>query len=125
MILEQHLRDTLARLNPDLSAEALEDAFRRVTPPERATLEARNRAFHCMLVDGVTVEYRRPDGSVARVQARVIDFDEPENNDWLAVNQFTDSENVSPTLRDALLPKLISGELRVRNARRFIEEVPK
>ena len=42
-----------------------------------------------MLVDGVTVEYRRADGSIGGAQARVLDFDEPANNDWLAVNQFT------------------------------------
>ncbi len=52
-------------------------------------MEARNRAAHRMLVDGVTVEYRRPDGSVAGAQVRVIDFEEPDNNDWLAVSQFT------------------------------------
>jgi type I site-specific restriction-modification system R (restriction) subunit len=45
-----------------------------------------------MLVDGVTVEYRRPDGSIAGARARVIDFDRPDANDWLAVNQFTVSE---------------------------------
>lgn len=93
VVLKQRLRDALGRLNPDLPAEALEEAFRRVTQPEGATLEARNRALHRTLVDGVTVEYRRPDGSIAGAQARVIDFDDPENNDWLAVNQFTVSEN--------------------------------
>lgn len=40
-------------------------------------------------MDGVTVEYRRPDGSIAGAQARVLDFQNPESNDWLAVNQFT------------------------------------
>jgi type I restriction enzyme R subunit len=34
-------------------------------------------------------EYRRADGSIAGAQARVIDFDDPDNNDWLAINQFT------------------------------------
>ena len=53
------------------------------------SLVERNRAVHRMLVDGVTVEYRRKDGSIAGAQARVIDFDVPDNNDWLAVNQFT------------------------------------
>jgi type I restriction enzyme R subunit len=38
------------------------------------------------------VEYRRPDGSIAGAQARVLDFDVPQNNDWLAVNQFTVAE---------------------------------
>ncbi len=40
-----------------------------------------------------TVEYRRPDGSIAGDQARALDFDVPDNNDWLAVNQFTVSES--------------------------------
>jgi len=92
VVLAQRLRDGLARLNPDLPAEALEDAFRKIPNPEGATLEARTRAFHRMLVDGVTVEYRRPDGTIAGSQARILDFEEPENNDWLAVNQFTVSE---------------------------------
>jgi type I restriction enzyme R subunit len=45
-----------------------------------------------MLVDGVTVEYRRLDGSIAGAQVRAIDFDDPDANDWLAVNQFTVAE---------------------------------
>jgi type I restriction enzyme R subunit len=93
VVLERRLRDALVRLNPDLPPEALDDAFRKITRVEGATLEARNRATHRMLVDGVTVEHRRPDGSIAGAQVRLIDFDAPENNDWLAVNQFTVSEN--------------------------------
>ena len=58
IVLEQRLRDALARLNPALPADALDDAFRKLTRPDGSTLEARNRAFHRMLVDGVTVEYR-------------------------------------------------------------------
>ncbi len=93
VILKDRLRQALASLNPELPAEAIEDAFRRITRPEGSTLEARNRAFHRMLVGGVTVEYRREDGSIAGRQARVTDLDNPENNDRLAVNQFTVSEN--------------------------------
>lgn len=93
VILSQRLRDVLARLNPELPAEALEDAFRKLTRSGGPTIETRNRALHRLLVDGVTVEYRRPDGSIAGAQAQVIDFGDPDNNDWLAVNQFTVSEN--------------------------------
>ncbi len=57
VVLERRLRDALAELNPTLPASALEDAYRKLTRPEGSTLEARNRAFHRMLVDGVTVEY--------------------------------------------------------------------
>ena len=89
VVLEQRLRDALDRLNTTLPADALDDAYRRLIHPEGATLEARNRAFHRLLVNGVTVEYRSDTGAIRGAQARVIDFDEPANNDWLAVNQFT------------------------------------
>ena len=93
VILEQRLRDALARLNPSLPTDTLDDAFRKLTLPVGATLEARNRTFHRMLVDGVTVEYRADDGSIRGMQAQVINFDDVGANDWLAVNQFTVSEN--------------------------------
>ena len=64
VVLGRRLRDALARLNPDLPASALDDAFRKLTRPEGATLEARNRAFHRMVVDGVAVERRTEDGSI-------------------------------------------------------------
>src|SRR5574341_1285986 len=93
VVLERRLRDALARLNPQLPAEAIEDAFRKIIRPEGPTLEARNREMHRLLVDGVTVEYRAPDGAIRGAQARVIDFDDADNNDFLAVNQFTVTEN--------------------------------
>ena len=103
VILERRLRDALIRLNPNLPSEALDDAFRRLTRPEGSTLGARNRAFHRMLVDGVTVEYRNAEGAVRGAQARVIDFDEPDRNDWLAVNQFTVTENKHERRPDVVL----------------------
>ncbi|MDE0404079.1 MAG: type I restriction endonuclease [Nitrospira sp.] len=93
VVLQRRLRDALVQLNSDLPAEALDDAFRKLNRPEGASLETRNRAFHRMLVDGVTVEYRVDNGDIRGAQARVIDFDVPANNDWLAVNQFTIVEN--------------------------------
>lgn len=93
VILEDRLRQALNRLNPELPLKAIEDAFCRINRPDGATLIERNRAIHRWLVDGVTVEYRRTDGSIAGAQARIMDFDDPENNDWLAVNQFTVIEN--------------------------------
>ena len=103
VVLERRLRDALARLNPDLPASALDDAFRRLTRPEGSTLEARNRAFHRMAVDGVTVEHRTDNGAIRGAQVRVIDFDDPANNDWLAVNQFTVVENKYERRPDVVL----------------------
>jgi type I restriction enzyme R subunit len=103
VILEARLREALIRLNPALPTEALEDAFRRLTRPEGAELPARNRSVHRLLVAGVTVEYRTPDGAIRGAQARVLDFDEPKNNDWLAVNQFTVSEHKHTRRPDVVL----------------------
>ena len=103
VVLEQRLRDALGELNPDLPADALEDALRRLTRPQGSTLEARNRAFHRILVDGVTVEHRTPGGAVRGAQARVVEFDNPAGNDWLAVNQLTVMENRNTRRPDVVL----------------------
>ena len=88
-IFSSVLRGALARLNPNLPNEALDDAFRKLARPEGPTLEARNRAFHRLAVDGVTVEYRDAGGTIRGAPVRMFDFEEPSNNDWLVVNQFT------------------------------------
>ena len=93
VVLSGHLGSALAHLNPDLPTNALEDAYRRLTRPAGVTLEVRNRDFHRMVVAGINVEYVDTDGRVRGAQVRVIDFDEPDANDWIAVNQFTVVEN--------------------------------
>ena len=103
VILDDRLRAALVRLNPTLPAEAIDDAFRKVTRHEGPALEARNRTLHHLITDGVTVEYRHPDGRIAGAQVRVIDFDDPDNNDWLAVNQFTVSEHKHTRRPDIVL----------------------
>ncbi|MDZ4859282.1 MAG: type I restriction endonuclease subunit R [Candidatus Hydrogenedentes bacterium] len=102
-ILEHRLRNALAVLNPELPPEAVEDAYRKLVRIDAPSLIERNRAFHRMLVDGVTVEYRRTDGSIAGAPARVIDFDNPHNNDWVAVNQFTICEGQHTRRPDVIL----------------------
>ena len=87
------LRDALGRLNPDLPEEALGAALQQLTHPQGATVEARNRALHRLLVDGVAVEYRAADGAIRGAQARAIEFDQPDANTWSAVNQFTVTEH--------------------------------
>ena len=56
-----------------------------------------------MLVDGVTVEYGAGDGAIRGAQARVVDFDDPDRNDWLAVNQLTVTENRNTRRPDVVL----------------------
>ena len=86
------VRSALDRLNPNLPTDALDDAFRRLTRPEGSNLESRNRAFHRLAVNGVTVEYRDDRGAIRGAQVQVLDFEQPSSNDWLVVNQFTVAE---------------------------------
>ncbi|MDE0262775.1 MAG: type I restriction endonuclease, partial [Bryobacterales bacterium] len=102
-VLEQRLRNALALLNPNLPPGALNDAFRKLIRPEGSTLEARNRAFHRFLVDGVTIEYRTAGGTVRGAQVSVLDHESPANNDWLAVNQFTVVEDEHERRPDIVL----------------------
>ena len=103
VVLGQQLWEALKQLNPGFPETALNDAFRRLVSPEGATLEARNRAFHRMLVDGVALEYRAEGGTIRGALAQVVDFDEPLANNWLAINQFTVTENRNTRRADIVL----------------------
>jgi type I restriction enzyme R subunit len=91
--LEGRLRASLARLNPSVSPEGIDEAFRKLTRISSPQPIDANHEAHYYLVNGVSVEYLRPDGSIGYDPVRVVDFDEPENNDWLVVNQFTVTES--------------------------------
>ena len=103
VFLERRLRDALVRNNPTLPSEALDDALRKLLRPEGVELILQNRGAHRLLVDGVTVEYRHDGGEIRGAQARIIDFDRPEANDWLAVNQFSVVENKQVRRPDVVL----------------------
>ncbi len=97
------MRQALVRLNPDLPREALEDAYRKLTRVDAPSLIERNRAVHRMLVDGVDGRIPSHGWLDRGAQARVIDFDNPDSNDWLAVNQFTVSEGQHTRRPDVVL----------------------
>jgi type I restriction enzyme, R subunit len=78
----------LQRLNPNASAGALAEALRKIDSPEHVVPMLNNRAFHQMLVNGLEVEVL-VDGDVRGERIVLADFDNPENNTWLAVNQYT------------------------------------
>ena len=89
VVLPGRLREAIWQLNPTIPAEAREDALRKVLRFDTTSLLGNNRAFHRLLRDGVPVEYRRPDGSIAGDRVQLLNFADPPANDWLAVNQFT------------------------------------
>ena len=89
VVLERRLRQALQRLNPQVPADALEEALRKLTRLEFPSAVKNNHALHRMLVEGVPVEMERADGSRGHELVWALDFENPENNEFLAVNQFT------------------------------------
>jgi type I restriction enzyme R subunit len=88
VILEKRLRAALERINPHLGPDTLDEVAKRILRPESPSLEENNTAFQKQLTHGVQVQVRT-DGRDRGDLAWLIDFDTPENNDWLVVNQFT------------------------------------
>lgn len=103
VVLEMRLRQALGKLNPKVPASAIEEAFRKLTRVNSPSLLAGNHSMHRLLVEGVPVEYQREDNSIGGDIVRVIDFDNPENNDFLAVNQLTVVENKHERRPDVVL----------------------
>lgn len=89
VILLERLRESLFRLNKSLPKSAIEDAIRQITIPKQIALIENNRAFHKMITDGVDVSFHDQTGRLVHSQVRLFDFNEPTNNDYLVVNQFT------------------------------------
>jgi type I restriction enzyme R subunit len=91
VILEGRVRSVLSRINPTIPNEAIEDAYRKLikTTHESPLLYENNYRFHKMLTDGVDVEYKDDTGRIVGDKVWLADFNNPANNDWLAVNQFT------------------------------------
>ena len=93
VVLAGRLKAAIDRINPYLTVDAREDAFRKVLRTASPSLILSNRRFHDLLASGVDVETRGKDGRIRGDKAWLADFDHPENNDWLAVNQFAVIEN--------------------------------
>ncbi|RMH08494.1 MAG: type I restriction endonuclease subunit R [Nitrospirae bacterium] len=102
VVLKGRLRAAVERINPELPAAAIEEAVRKVLTPESPALIENNRAFHRMLTDGVDVSWMGPEGE-HHGKVWLLDLDNPANNDWLAVNQFTVVENKRERRPDIVL----------------------
>ena len=87
VILRKRLEAAVARLNPNIPADAREEAIKRVIGAESASLVEENRRLHHLLVEGVDVEFHADDGTTRGDKVRLIDFENPDVNDWLVVDQ--------------------------------------
>jgi len=92
VLLTDRLKNAVARINPDISADLMEDAIKQIKRLNSPELIANNEAFHRMLTEGIRVNYHK-DGHKRGDLVWLIDFNEPENNDFIVTNQFTVMEN--------------------------------
>lgn len=102
VLLMERLRKAIARINPVLSADIREDALRQVQRIASPELIANNETFHRFFTEGVPVSYQK-DGVERGDRVRLVDFENPQNNDFLVVNQFTVIENGHTKRPDVIL----------------------
>lgn len=93
VFLEENFRQSISKINTNITEEILGDTLRKVIYSVTPELVQDNQIFHRMIVDGVDVEYARPDGSVTNYKVWLLDFENPKNNEFLVVNQLTVIEN--------------------------------
>lgn len=88
VVLEPRLRAALKKLNPELPADALDKAIEELTR-DRATLLPvnANLEVYRLLKDGVKVEVAEEGGGTTIETVRVIDWSQPEENDFLLASQ--------------------------------------
>lgn len=88
-ILIDRFKSAFQAINPRLSSDACDYALRKLQQTDFPSIVEENRRLHQLMVDGVDVDITRDDGSIGTDKVKLIDFDNPSNNDWVAVNQFT------------------------------------
>ncbi|MHA1325349.1 MAG: type I restriction endonuclease subunit R [Candidatus Helarchaeota archaeon] len=93
VVLVERLSRSIQKLNPNIPKDGKEQAIKKILRFKSPQLIINNQNFHRMLVDGIDIEYRKPDGAIVGDKVWLIDFQNPENNEFLAVNQFTVIEN--------------------------------
>jgi len=103
VVLVKRLKRAVDRFNSEIPAEAREEAIRKLLRTESPQLVINNLSFHRMLANGIDVEYSRTDGSIAGDKVWLFDFENPEENEFLAVHQFTVIENNNSRRPDIVL----------------------
>ena len=88
VLLFDRLKNSLIKLNSNIPLLAIEDAIDILRKPQQASLVQNNRAFHQMILQGISVDIKKDDETKGDV-VKLIDFENFSNNDFLVVNQFT------------------------------------
>ena len=107
VVLQGRLREAIDRLNSAIPAEAREEAEKKALRTVSVDLLENNEAFHRMLTDGIDVKFSIGEGKARTDKVWLVDFTDPDNNEFLAVNQYTVMENHNKKRPDIVL--LVNG----------------
>jgi type I restriction enzyme, R subunit len=103
VVLRSRLAEAVARLNPAFPTATVDEVVNFVSKPEQPSLAQNNYNFHRLIIEGVAVNFTNSAGEADSDQARLVDFQEPKNNDFLVVNQFTVSGSKQPRRPDMVV----------------------
>jgi type I restriction enzyme R subunit len=103
VVLQQRLKTAIDKFNPTIPEEAKEEAFKKALRTVTISLADNNEHFHRMLTEGVDVKFGIGEGKTKTDKVWLIDFDNPKNNEFLAINQFTVVENHNNKRPDIVL----------------------
>lgn len=102
VLLIERLQNAIRRINPKVPIDSLEEALKEIQQINSPELLANNEAFHHMLTEGINVSYQK-DGNDRGDLVWLIDFENPENNEFIVANQFTVIENGNNKRPDVIL----------------------
>ncbi len=102
VLLKDRLLDSLVRINPTLSHQSIDDTIKQIGRIKSSEMLSDNETFHRLLTEGVKVDIQK-DGVTRGEIVKLIDFDDVENNDFVAANQFTIIENGYQKRPDVIL----------------------
>lgn len=102
VVLVKRLREAIAKINHNIPADAQEAAVQKVLRIASPDLLHNNEEFHRQLIEKVKVPYQQS-GYERSHEVALIDFENPTNNQFLIVNQFTIVERNQNKRPDVLL----------------------
>lgn len=103
VVLVSRLRSALKRINKSIPDSAIDEAVKKILRTDSQDLVVNNQLFHKLASNGVSVQYKRADGSIKDELVWLFDFDDIRKNEYLAVNQFTITEEHNERRPDIVL----------------------
>lgn len=103
VVLVDRLRGALRRINPTLDVKVIEEAIQKIIANASPNLILNNQQFHKLATDGIEIQVQGTDGYNPTISVYVFDFEHPQNNDFMAVNQFTIIEGQANKRPDVLV----------------------